>query len=194
MRTYTKNTLMKSIIIVGIITFSLIAVIVGFLIGVPAQANTSIDENTPSSTVSNTSITFILPMKNATIVKDYSAKELQYNDTLEQWEIHKAIDFKSDTSNEVLAVYNGTISNIYTNYLEGTVIVIDHGNGLKSIYKSLNNELTLKVGDTVKQGDVIATVSDTMSRELNTGAHLHFEVFKDELAVDPNDYLETSSK
>ena len=194
MRTYTKNTLMKSIIIVGIITFSLIAVIVGFLIGVPSQANTSIDENTPSSTVSNTSITFILPMKNATIVKDYSAKELQYNDTLEQWEIHKAIDFKSDTSNEVLAVYNGTISNIYTNYLEGTVIVIDHGNGLKSIYKSLNNELTLKVGDTVKQGDVIATVSDTMSRELNTGAHLHFEVFKDELAVDPNDYLETSSK
>lgn len=194
MRTYTKNTLMKSLIIVGIITFSLIAVIVGFLIGVPAQANTSIDENTPSSTVSNTSITFILPMKNATIVKDYSAKELQYNDTLEQWEIHKAIDFKSDTSNEVLAVYNGTISNIYTNYLEGTVIVIDHGNGLKSIYKSLNNELTLKVGDTVKQGDVIATVSDTMSRELNTGAHLHFEVFKDELAVDPNDYLETSSK
>lgn len=194
MRTYTKNTLMKSMIIVGIITFSLIAVIVGFLIGVPAQANTSIDENTPSSTVSNTSITFILPMKNATIVKDYSAKELQYNDTLEQWEIHKAIDFKSDTSNEVLAVYNGTISNIYTNYLEGTVIVIDHGNGLKSIYKSLNNELTLKVGDTVKQGDVIATVSDTMSRELNTGAHLHFEVFKDELAVDPNDYLETSSK
>ena len=46
------------------------------------------DDDLPVSAVS-----YVLPMQNATIVKDYSGAKLQYNDTLKQWEIHKAIDF-----------------------------------------------------------------------------------------------------
>ena len=60
--------------------------------------------------------TYVVPMQNATIAKDYSGTELQYNDTLKQWEIHKAIDFIATDNLNVYAVADGTVSNVYTNW------------------------------------------------------------------------------
>ena len=138
--------------------------------------------------------TFVVPMKNATIAKDYSGSELQYNETLKQWEIHKAIDFLARDDLNVYAIADGTISNVTTNYLEGTVIEISHSNGLVSIYKSLNKNVAVSVGDKVGAGSVIGSVSESMSQELNTGAHLHFEMKKDGKLVNPNDYLDLGNK
>ena len=94
----------------------------------------------------------------------------------------------------VYAVSSGTVSNLYTNYLEGTVIEISHSNGLVSIYKSLNKDVKVAVGDKVKSGDVIAQVAETMAQELNTGAHLHFEMTSNGTKVDPNNYLDLGNK
>ena len=132
-------------------------------------------------------------MQNATLVKDFSNKELQYNDTLKQWEIHKALDITSDTSNNVLAIASGTVTNVYNNYLEGGVIEITHSNGIKSVYKSLE-DVSVKNGDYVDAGDVIASVSTSMARELNTGNHLHFEMFENNISVNPNNYIDFSNK
>ena len=63
--------------------------------------------------------TYVGPMQNATIAKDYSGTELQYNDTLKQWEIHKAIDFIATDNLNVYAVADGTVSNVYTNWQRG---------------------------------------------------------------------------
>ena len=138
--------------------------------------------------------TYVVPMQNATIVKDYSGSELQYNDTLKQWEIHKAIDFQASDDLNVYAVADGTVSNVYTNYLEGTVIEISHSDGIVSIYKSLNNEVSVTVGDSVSAGQIIGQVADSMAQESNTGAHLHFEMTVNGVKVDPNDYLSLGDK
>ncbi len=139
--------------------------------------------------------TYVLPMKDATVLKDYSAKEYQYNDTLKQWEIHKAIDFKAGENLDVMAVCNGTISKVDSNYLEGTIVEISHNNGIISVYKSLaEDSVTLKVGDKVSAGQVIGKASDSMSKELNSGAHLHFEMTANGVKVDPNDYLSLGDK
>ena len=156
-------------------------------------ASSSNHANPASISVSTNTITYLSPMENASIVKDFSNKELQYNDTLKQWEIHKALDLASDTSNNVLAISNGTVTNVYNNYLEGGVIEITHENGIKSVYKSLE-EISVKNGDYVNTGDVIASISTSMAREVNTGAHLHFEMYKNNLAVNPNNYIDFSSK
>ena len=149
--------------------------------------------NNASIAVGTTPITYIAPMENATLVKDFSNKELQYNDTLKQWEIHKAVDITSDTSNNVLAIANGTVTNVYTNYLEGGVIEITHDNGIKSVYKSLE-DISVKNGDYVNAGDTIASISASMSRELNTGNHLHFEMYENNISVNPNNYIDFSNK
>lgn len=136
---------------------------------------------------------YVVPLKDATVIKDYSAKELQYNESLKQWEIHKAIDFLAGNSLEVLAFSDGTVSNVYSNYLEGTVIEIAHTNGLVSVYKSLESA-NVKVGDKVSAGQVIGTLGNTMAQEQSQGIHLHFELLKDGKKINPNDYLDLGSK
>ena len=151
--------------------------------------NVGVEETVP---VSGT--TYVLPMNGATISKDYSSTELQYNDTLKQWEIHKAIDFLAGEDKSVYAVAAGTISNIFTNYLEGTVVEITHKDGVVSIYKSLAKEVAVSVGTKVGAGDKIGQVDESMAQEINTGAHLHFEMQKNGKKVDPNNYLNLGNK
>ena len=147
-----------------------------------------------NSTVQVSATTFIVPMKNATVAKDYSGSELQYNSTLKQWEIHKAIDFIAGEDLNVYAVSDGTVSNVYTNYLEGTVVEISHSNGIVSVYKSLSKDVKVSVGDKINTGNVIGKVAETMAQELNSGAHLHFEMKKDGKLINPNDYLDLGNK
>jgi len=184
-----KNTI-RNITYAALVAFTIM--LSAIIIAVNANSNSSKTKNAIIS-VGTTPITYIAPMENATLVKDFSNKELQYNDTLKQWEIHKAVDITSDTSNNVLAIANGTVTNVYTNYLEGGVIEITHDNGIKSVYKSLE-DISVKNGDFVKAGDVIASISTSMARELNTGNHLHFELFENNLSVDPNNYIDFSNK
>ena len=177
------------------ITYS-VAVALAIIIGatvIAVNVNKTPTDTTAHIAVNTKAIHFVAPMENASIVKDFSNKELQYNDTLKQWEIHKALDVSSDTSNNVLAISDGTVTNVYTNYLEGGVIEITHDNGIKSVYKSLE-DISVKNGDYVKTGDVIASVSSTMARELNTGNHLHFEMFENNISIDPSNYIDFSNK
>ncbi len=160
---------------------------------IAVNANKTKPQNTASIAVQSKPITYVAPMENASVVKDFSNKELQYNDTLKQWEIHKALDIVSDTSTNVYAIADGTITNTYSNYLEGGVIEITHENGIKSVYKSLE-DISIKVGDYVRQGDTIASISTSMARENNTGAHLHFEMYENDLAINPNNYIDFSKK
>lgn len=160
----------------------------------PTTTNQVETNVTPTPSVPVATVSFVVPINNATIAKDYSATELQYNDTLKQWEIHKAIDFVANDDLNVYAVSDGTVSNVYTNYLEGTVVEISHKNGLVSIYKSLTENVSVSVGDKVGGGTVIGNIGETMAQELNSGAHLHFEMQKDGVKVNPNDYIDLGNK
>ena len=183
-----KNTIRNAtyvILVAFTIIFSAILIAV--------NTNLPSNKNTASISVGTKPLSYIAPMENASIIKDFSNKELQYNNTLKQWEIHKALDISSDTSSNVFSIANGTVLNVYTNYLEGGVIEISHDNGITSIYKSLE-DISVKKGDYVNSGDVIGTISTSMAKELNTGAHLHFEMYENNLSVNPNNYIDFSNK
>lgn len=159
-----------------------------------AVSATSASKPTPATiTVSAPATTYALPMENGSIIKDFSNKELQYNTTLKQWEIHKAVDITSDTSSNVYSIADGTVTNVYTNYLEGGVIEITHSNGVKSVYKSLES-ISVKNGDYVKRGDVIASTSTSMARESGIGNHLHFEMYENGISINPNNSIDFSNK
>lgn len=140
-----------------------------------------------------TSLTFTMPVLNGTIMKGYDDANLQYNNVLNQWEIHKGIDFAVKADSQVFASLSGVVTNIYTNSLEGTVIEIDHGNDLKTVYGSLNQNVNVEIGDTIQTGDVIGTSSNSGINETNE-SHLHYEVWKNGSKVDPAGYLNIESK
>ena len=182
---YVYATLVALLVIACAVTIAMTA-------NTKSKSNGNIGGGNGDVPVANT--TYIVPMKNATIQKDYSNTELQFNDTMKQWEIHKAIDFLAGDEANVFAVADGTVSNVYTNYLEGTVVEIAHKNGIVSVYKSLASEVSIKTGDKVSAGQVIGTASETMSQELNSGKHLHFEMLSNGTKVDPNNYLDLGTK
>ena len=187
-----KKSSYWSYIYAGIVAFLVVACAV--TIAVVNAKNTTNKANIGGETIEVATNTYVVPMKDATIAKDYSSSELQFNDTLKQWEIHKAIDFVAGEDVNVYAIADGTVSKVYTNYLEGTVIEISHNDGIVSVYKSLNQDIKVSAGQKVSGGNVIGSVSESMAQELKTGAHLHFEMSKNGVKVNPNDYLDLGVK
>lgn len=139
-------------------------------------------------------VVFSMPVDGATVSATYS---FWYNSTLNRYNLHEGIDFKADAGTSVAAAYDGTVAEITDTLLDGGCIVIDHGDGLQTVYSSVDVSSDLKTGDKVSQGDIIGTLSasaDVMGKEYNEGSHLHFEIRKDGKAVDPASYLDLDEK
>lgn len=139
-------------------------------------------------------VVFDMPIKNATILKDYVADGVVYNQTLGLYSGHKAIDFSAPEGSVVFACYDGVIENITTSKLEGTTLTLDHGNGLKTVYNNIEVNEELSIGDSVKKGSELGKVSNNNRTEYKDGAHLHFEVIENGSKIDPNKYLLTEEK
>lgn len=179
--------------------FYVIAIIliasVATVIAVSSNKTEDIDLNEiPDVPVDVTPVTYANPLSTFTICKDYSDTELKYNSTLKQWESHKGVDLCAEMGAKVMSIADGKVEQVYSNYMHGTVIVISHDNGITSLYSSLATNTEVKVGDKVLKGEVIGYVSNTANGESSDGAHLHFEMTKNGVKVDPNQYLSLTDK
>lgn len=98
---------------------------------------------------------------------------------------HSGIDIGVDTGTPIMAADNGVV--IEADWLGGYgyAVVIDHGNGLSTLYGH-NSELAVSPGQSVQQGQVIAYAGST---GYSTGPHCHFEVRVNGSPVDPMGYL-----
>ncbi len=139
-------------------------------------------------------IVFKVPVDGGSVVKDYSMDKLVYSSTLTRYSTHSGIDFSGKSGASVVAAYDGVVESVETGLLEGTVITIDHGNGLKSVYKSVLDDSMVTVGKTVKAGDKIGVISTSCKQEYKDGEHLHFEVFENGKSVNPMKYIITEEK
>ena len=118
-----------------------------------------------------------------------------YNPTLNSYYEHKGVDFIAEAGTNVLAVEDGMVESIYKeDMLLGTQITIKHDNGLKSVYRFVTETDSIRVGDKVEKGEVIATVAEATGDEYKDGAHLHFAMEKDGKSVDPTQYLTLEEK
>lgn len=134
----------------------------------------------------------VSPVANMNVVNDYG---FYHNTTLNWFYEHAGIDFLADAGTDVMAVDAGTVESIYKDdILSGTEIVIAHDDGLKTVYRFVTEVEGLKVGDSVEKGEVIATIAEASGNEYKDGAHLHFEVHKEGVNVDPNVYLTLEEK
>lgn len=138
-------------------------------------------------------VTPYMPVLNATLYKGYYGDELAYNSTLKQWETHNGIDLQVASGSSVYSILDGKVTDVYTNILEGNVVVIEHNDGLVSMYSSLGSDVKVNIGDDVSRGDIIGTVSESANNELEAGAHLHFSMFDNDKKIDPAAYLNISS-
>ncbi|GKU76776.1 murein hydrolase activator EnvC [Paenibacillus sp. L3-i20] len=100
---------------------------------------------------------------------------------------HTGIDFGAPSGTAIYAAADGLVIVSGFNGGYGNSIIIDHGNGLWTLYAHIRQGgLLVSEGDSVKKGKQIAEVGMTGTA---TGPHLHFEVRKNEVAVNPSGYL-----
>jgi murein DD-endopeptidase MepM/ murein hydrolase activator NlpD len=99
---------------------------------------------------------------------------------------HFGTDIVAAPNEVVKAILDGTVIMAAWTIETGNVIQIQHEKNLISIYKH-NAELLKKIGDRIKAGDAIAIVGN--SGELTTGPHLHFELWQNGIALNPEEYI-----
>lgn len=152
-----------------------------------------VDPEKPDEPVDADPLKFGLPMQNATIIKDFTDKKLEYNATLDRWEAHFYIDMTSSDLN-VYTVLDGKVLSVDYDYLTGYVVKVQHDDGFVSCYASLNDKVLVKAGDMVKKGDKLGVASSMASASSKYGDHLEFTLLKDNKKVDPNNYLDLQNK
>ncbi|MBQ9544259.1 MAG: peptidoglycan DD-metalloendopeptidase family protein [Clostridia bacterium] len=135
--------------------------------------------------------TFTLPVTGK-ILNGYSDDVLVYSVTMNDYRVHNGVDLAAPAGTPVLCFTDGTVGDVYEDPLMGCTVVVDHADGLRSVYQNLDADLPdgISVGKALKTGDVIGLVGESALIECSLDPHLHFELIKNSLSVDPGEYLD----
>lgn len=143
------------------------------------------DETTPVSNSANMS--FQNPVV-GTLGRAYAEDPVLFKSTT-SYKTHLAMDIKAEEGAAVTAVGAGVVKKVGIN-TEGIYVEIDHQNGLTTIYGNLQEQVSVKEGDTVTANQQIGAVGNTTNLAFEDyGTYLHFQVMKDGVAVDPAKYV-----
>ena len=159
-----------------------------------SEVNNSGDDTNITPTVSvtetiirpytSTDVSATIPYYNIDGTNDEQAAALIYYEGI--YMQNTGVLYTSNNAFDVVSILDGTVKNIKEDSLMGNIVEIEHTNNLTTVYQSLG-EVKVKVGDTVKQGDIIAT-SGQNKITTDTSNALHFEVFYKGEVFNPEEF------
>ena len=152
------------------------------------SANTNSTKTETTSAQETKDEGFIRPV-DGDILKEYAKDNLIFSQTLNEWVTHTGIDIRAEKTEVVKASASGTVKTIKNDPRYGLTITIEHENGIRTVYANLLTSEFVVEGEKVKQGQTIGTVGNTAVFESSDDTHLHFEILKDNVNVDPTTYL-----
>ena len=103
---------------------------------------------------------------------------------------HSGVDFAGKLGSEIVAVAAGVVTYSDNKSGYGNMVEISHGREFKTRYAHNKSNL-VKVGDIVKKGQVIALMGNSGR---STGPHVHFEVYRNDRATNPANYISRNDK
>lgn len=119
---------------------------------------------------------FICPVKGYVFASPFGPRNGRF---------HYGVDLTAPVGTTISASDGGTVVYAGSRNSYGLLVIIDHGNSFKTYYSHCNS-ISVKVGDTVTQGQSIATVGRTGNA---TGSHIHFEVRVNDKCMNPVNYV-----
>ena len=132
-----------------------------------------------------------MPVSGETVT-GYAVDCLTYNPTTRDWRVHNGIDIAAAEGSAVYAAADGVVYTTYEDEGLGTTVVIRHDGGYVTMYSSLDGDVTVNAGDTVKLGQTIGYVGSSALLESAIGDHVHFCVTVNDQAMDPAEFLAMS--
>ncbi len=126
---------------------------------------------------------FKFPLATYTRISDQYG--MRIHPTLGVEQFHNGVDFAAPKGTAIYAAYDGAVAAAAYSGTMGNYVMIDHGDGLYTIYMHAS-ELYVEKGDIVVRGETIAAVGSTGR---STGNHLHFSVRLNGAYTSPWNYL-----
>jgi murein DD-endopeptidase MepM/ murein hydrolase activator NlpD len=105
-----------------------------------------------------------------------------------QMAFHEGLDFMAEVGTPIYAAASGIVVSAERQPDYGNIVKIDHGDGVETRYAH-TSRILVKPGQRVEKGQLIAEIGSTGR---STGAHLHFEVRLNGVALDPRRYLKSN--
>lgn len=121
-----------------------------------------------------------VPVDNAEISSSFAMRR---HPILGVWLQHKGTDFAAPSGSNIYSAAKGTVLRTGTDSGYGNFVEITHANGMSTLYGHMQGLVAgLKAGQTIRQGDLIGYVGSTGR---STGPHLHYEIRRDGVALNP---------
>jgi stage II sporulation protein Q len=168
--------------------------------GKEESAETGKNYGEPSVEVNSNLETIKMPVADAdkSVIKkqfyDVNADEKAQEEALvfynNRYEQNKGIDIAMEDgkSFDVKASLSGNVTKVQDDALLGNLVEVEHEDGVVTRYQSVK-DIKVAVGDKVKQGQSIATAGKSQINE-EAGVHVHFEIRKDNIALNPLDFVD----
>ena len=128
----------------------------------------------------NASNSTLSPLSSKNITSSYGKRNIFGKE-----QFHEGVDIKGKMGDTVVASDSGKVVTAGSSGAYGNMVEIDHGNGIKTRYGHLS-KMDVSVGDIISKGQKIGAVGDTGRV---TGPHLHYEVHKSGVQVDPINFF-----
>lgn len=192
----TKNTRVFYVtmaIVLAVVTILIIATIAARK-NVPEPDSTGTNTNSGGLTQDTPTMdeednllpNFVLPVMGELGV-DFSDTVPVFSQTMNDYRTHLGVDIMASLGSDVVAVADGTVTNVWDDPFMGTCVSIEHSGNAVSIYKNLAPEVKdgIIIGASVKSGDVIGAIGESAMNEIAEEPHLHYELKVDNKHVDP---------
>lgn len=157
---------------------------------IDTSSDTATDDEQTNLPNSDTLPTFSLPVS-GNISMDFSDSVPVFSQTMNDYRTHLGVDLSANLGDEVLAVADGVVTNVWDDPFMGTCVSIEHSGNAVSIYKNLDPEVNdgIIIGASVKSGDIIGAVGESAMNEIAEEPHLHYELKVNGTHVDPKKHF-----
>ena len=146
----------------------------------------AITEQMESENFSKNNFPSVVPLRNFTIAQTGATVGRKINPFFKSMSMHGGIDLMAPYGTEVLATADGKVVEVLRQGRGlGNMVIIDHGNGLKTVYAHLS-DIYVAINQKVTRGKVIGKVGNSGA---SFASALHYEVRKQGRAVDPVNYF-----
>ena len=139
----------------------------------------------PTPTVTVSAPVFVRPVAGA-VITPFSGDELLFQPTFGDWRVHSGTDFAAEAGENVLALTDGTVQDVFEDGLYGSCVTLSHDADLTSTYRGLT-DVRVSAGQAVTAGETLGAVAETIDAEAALDTHLHVEAAR---AGTPVDVLE----
>lgn len=128
------------------------------------------------------------PASGAVLI-NYSMDQTVYFSTLEQYKYNPALVIGGEVGETISASAPGIVTNVEQDAQTGLTVTLDMGNGYSAVYGQLK-EVPVQIGDYVDTGATVGYLSEPTKYYSMEGPNLYFKILKDEVPVNPLDFIE----